>query len=318
MSGAPKDDVTFVLCIEDNAMRTQALLLCESIRSFGGPHSSAPIFAVAPRPGRGVDRDTRDQLRRLNVEYVEEPLNLTCPEYGSANRVFAARWAEPRAGTDWIVVLDSDTVLLEPLALPLNADVAVRPIDAKGPTSAGPDDPFDNYWASLAEIAHVPLTILPFVQTTDRAHRVRASYNGGLVVVRRSLGILTAWADLFECSIDAGLKPLRGSQLNVFASTGLVGTAASEYWGSNQAALAFAIWKTTSRVLEYPNTYNVPLHLLMARPDLAGFLESPLVHVHYHWLFTARYHEAGMATLRALGAEPHQVEWLGARLPIQS
>jgi hypothetical protein len=308
--------VTFVLCIEDNAIRTQALLLCDSIRAFGGVHRNAPIIAVAPRPGLGVDRDTRDQLRRRHVEYAEEPLNRTCPEYGSANRVFAARWAEARATTDWIVVLDSDTLFLEPLELPAGADVGVRPVDVKGPTSEGPGDPFESYWASLAEIGEVPLTILPFVQTTDREHRVRASYNGGLVVVRRSLGMLTSWADLFERSIAAGLKPLRGSQLNVFASTGLVGTAASEYWGSNQAALAFAIWRTTSRVLEYPNTYNVPLHLLMQRPDLAVFLQLPLVHVHYHWLFTGEYADQALALLRSLGVAHERIEWLNARLPI--
>jgi hypothetical protein len=308
--------VTFVLCIEANAMRSQALLLCESIRAFGGPHRNAPIIAVAPRVGLGVDRDTRDQLRRLNVDYVEEPLNLACPEYGSANRVFAARWAEPRTNTDWIVVLDSDTVFLEPLELPLSADVAVRAVDAKGATSEGPDDPFDNYWASLAEIAQVPLSRLPFVQTTDGGHRVRASYNGGLVVVRRSLGILSLWGDLFERSIAAGLKPLRGSELNVFASTGLVGVAASEYWGSNQAALAFAIWSTTSRVLELPNMYNVPLHLLMQRPDLTELMRPPLVHVHYHWLFTEPYAVPALALLQSLGVAQEKIDWLSARLPI--
>ena len=45
--------LTFVLCIENNAIRAQALLLCESIRQFGGPHRCAPILAVAPRPGLG-------------------------------------------------------------------------------------------------------------------------------------------------------------------------------------------------------------------------------------------------------------------------
>jgi len=312
----PASSVTFVLCIEDNAMRNQALLLCDSIRAFGGPHRDAPIVAVAPRPGLGVDRDTRERLRRLHVEYVEEPLNLACPEYGSANRVFAARWAEPRATTDWIIVLDSDTLFLDALAVPADADVAVRPVDAKGPTTQGPDDPFDTYWASLAAIAQVPLTILPFVDTTDRGHRVRASYNGGLVVVRRSLGILTAWGDLFERSIAADLKPLRGSQLNVFASTGLVGIAASEYWGSNQAALAFAIWRSTSRVLVYPDSYNVPLHLLAQRPDLAALQSAPPVHVHYHWLFTEAYAESALALLQSLGVAAGQIEWLKARIPL--
>ena len=116
-------------------------------------------------------------------------------------------------------------------------------------------------------------------------HRVRASYNGGLIVVRRERGILAAWADLFSRSVAAGLKPWRGSSLNVHASTGLVGLEASEYWGSNQAAAALAIWSTTTRVVHYPDSYNVPLHLLMS-PELANRPRTaPPVHVHYHWLF---------------------------------
>jgi hypothetical protein len=319
MSGATKDDVTFVLCIENNAIRHQALLLCESIRRFAGPARDAQILAVAPRQGLGVDRQTQAQLTSLGVDYIEEPLNGTCPEYGSANRVFAAGWAESRVSSEWIVVLDSDTVVLAPLELPEQADVALRPVDSKGTTTTGAGDPFEGYWQALAALHGVPLDLLPFVTTTDREQRVRASYNGGLVVVRRRLGVLQIWADLFARSVQAGLKPLAGSNLDVHASTGHVGVQASEYWGSNQAALALAIWTATTRVHHYPESYNVPLHLLENRPDLLAAREPTApVHVHYHWLFTARYHQAGMATLRALGAEPHQVEWLGARLPIRS
>jgi hypothetical protein len=111
----PPDDPTFVLCIENNAIRAQALLLCESIRRFGGRHRSAPILAVAPRPGLGIDGETIRRLDGMGVEYAEEPLNRACPEYGSANRVFAAAWAERRARSEWVVVLDSDTVFLHEL-----------------------------------------------------------------------------------------------------------------------------------------------------------------------------------------------------------
>ncbi len=311
-------EVTFVLCIENNAIRAQALLLCESIRTFAGPARDARILAVAPREGLGVDGHTQAQLVALGVEYVEQPLNRVCPEYGSANRVFAAAWAESRVQSDWIVVLDSDTVVLAPLELPDRADVALRPVDSKGTTTTGPGDPFEGYWHALAALHGVPLEILPFVSTTDREQRVRASYNGGLIVVRRKLGILRAWAELFARSVQAGLKPLAGSNLDVHASTGYVGVRASEYWGSNQAALALAIWTATNRVHYYPESYNIPLHLLQSRPDLLAVRErSSPVHVHYHWLFTEQYHEAGMTTLRALGADPRQLEWLGTRLPIQ-
>ena len=94
-----------------------------------------------------------------------------------------------------------------------------------------------------------------------------------------------------------------------------MGREASEYWGSNQAALALAIWSTTRRVCHYPDTYNVPLHM-MDQPRLRTRRDSPLVHVHYHWVFTDSHYEAALAALRDLGASPDRLDWLTARLPI--
>jgi hypothetical protein len=312
------DDLTFVLCIENNAIRAQALLLCESIRQFGGRHSGAPIFAVSPRLGLGVDRECRQRLDAMSVEYAEADLNRVCPEYGSANRVFAAAWAEGRARSKWIVVLDSDTVFLDELELPNGYDAGVRPVDSKGSATEGPRDPFDDYWTKLAEIQGVSLDCLPLVRTTDRRHLVRASYNGGLTVVRREMGILSSWADLFSRSVVAGLRPWKDSGLNIHASTGLVGPQASEYWGSNQAAAALAIWGATTRVFHYPDSYNAPLHLLMDDPELAtGLQASPLIHAHYHWLFTHLHHVRAIATLQRLGVGRDRLEWLTSRLPLQ-
>ncbi|HEX6740102.1 MAG TPA: hypothetical protein VF310_17610 [Vicinamibacteria bacterium] len=320
MTGAAAEGaLTFVLCIERNALRAQALLLCESIRRFGGRHRDAPIVAVAPRPGLGLDDDdeTRGRLAALGVAYAEEPLNTACPEYGSANRVFAAAWAERRAATEWIAVLDSDTVVLGELDLPEDADAAVRPVDTKGSATAGPGDPFEGYWARLAELQGLALDALPFLHTTVCGQRIRASYNGGLVVVRRSKGILGAWAELFARSVTEGLKPWQGRGLDVRASTGLVGSAAGEYWGSNQAAAALAIWSRSRRVHHYPASCNVPLHLVHERPDLLDAVRSaPLVHVHYHWLFTDPHHHEALARLGQLGLGRDRLDWLAARLPL--
>jgi hypothetical protein len=254
----------------------------------------------------------------MGVQYAEEPLNRVCPEYGSANRVFAAAWAERRAASEWVVVLDSDTIFLDELELPAEADAAVRPVDVKGSATEGPGDPFEDYWTRLAELQDVPLDCLPFIRTTVCNRRIRASYNGGLIAVRRERGILSAWSDLFSRSVAAGLKPWRGRDLNVRASTGLVGREASEYWGSNQAAAALAIWSRTKRVVHFPDTYNLPLHLVIEHPELRTRARtSPLVHVHYHWLFTDPHHEAALGALRDMGMAPDRLEWLTARLPLR-
>src|SRR5205814_10154945 len=70
--------------------------------------------------------------RSSDLEYVDRPLNTTCAEYAPANRVFAGAYAETHANTDFLIVLDSDTVWLAEPELPHEADAAVRPVDHKG------------------------------------------------------------------------------------------------------------------------------------------------------------------------------------------
>lgn len=315
----PDDSSTvgFVLCIENNPIRHQALLLCESIRRFGGRYSGSPILAFAPRPGMGVDRATRCALEGMGVEYVDQPLNTTCLEYAPANRVFAGAWAEAHTATDFLVVLDSDTLWFDEPELPRDADAAVRPVDVKGSATRGPGDRFEDYWARLAQIGGTSLDRLPRLRSTIGNEHIRASYNAGLTVVRRRKGILTRCADLFSASLAAGMRPYRGSGMNIFASTGHVGQEGSEYWGSSQAAMTLAIWATTDRVIHYPDHYNVPLHLIAAHGEIdPRWLSRPPVHLHYHWMFAPRQHEVAMELLAKLGLSEDRQAWVRRRTPL--
>ncbi len=305
----------FVLCIEQNAIREQALLLCESIRSFAGRHRDARILAYAPRPGLGVDAATRARLAELDVGYVDEPLNIECSAYGSANRVAAARHAEAAVDADYIVVLDSDTVWLGEPELP-DADVAARAVDEKGSATAGAGDRFEAYWRALAALAGVELECLPWMRATVDGARVRASYNGGLVVARRASGVLGRWAELFYRSVREGLRPFGGSGVEIVASTGAVGRTASEFWGSNQAALALAMWGGDARVVHYGDRYNVPLHLLSRDAAIEPrWRAAPPLHVHYHGMFGGREHGAALELLERLGVPADRRDFLAARVP---
>ena len=313
------DSVTFVLCIENNGIREQALLLCESIRRFAGRYRDARIMAFSPREGLAVDTDTRAKLEAMQVEYIDIPLNTKCPEYGSANRVVAAAWAERHVESDFLVVLDSDTVFLNEPWLPHDFDAVVRPVDSKGSASCGPGDYFEPYWRSMADLAGVQLDDLPYLESTIGRERIRASYNGGLVVVRRNQGLMARWNDLFMRSIQAGLRPYRKSGMNIHASTGYVGTAASEFWGSNQTALALTLWSGSAKVLHYPPSYNVPLHLIAAE----GFIDpvwknEPPIHLHYHWMFQPTHQEQALSIMYELGVYTDRLGWLARRLPVGS
>src|ERR1700730_366991 len=279
--------VGFVACIEGGVLETQALLLFESIRQYGGRVRNCPIYALSPRPGHGISNHARDKLDDLSVTYIDEVLNTECQEYGPANRVAAGAYIERMKPPEILVVLDSGKLFLrEPdrILLAPDVDVAVRPVDVKGMCTDGPADPFDSYWRDLCRCCGVDYEEIPWTESFVDHHRIKASYNGGLVIVRGKIGILRQWADFFFASIRGRLTPY--SEDRRFRSgVSWIDSAASRLWGSNQAALSLAIWSNTRRVQELPPTYNYPLHLHSQIDGATAKAIFPdLVHVHYHWL----------------------------------
>jgi hypothetical protein len=307
-------DVAFVACIEGGVLEAQALLLFESIRRYGGRFCDCAIYALSPRSGHDISAGTREKLDRLSVTYIHTILNTECPEYGSANRVAAAAYVEQRYPHEILVVLDSDTLFLrepEKILLPRDLDVAVRPVDVKGMCTTGPADQFDGYWRELCRCCEVDYEQIPWTESFVDHHRIKASYNGGLVIVRRSLGIMQLWADFFFASVRMKLTPY-AKEWRLRSGVSWIDADASRWWGSNQAALSLAIWNKTRRVLELPPTYNYPLHQHDQIDE--GIVRSVfphLVHVHYHWLLEEKcasnplFDSAGPLSQR-------QSEWLRA------
>lgn len=280
-------NVGFVACIEGGVLEAQALLLFESIRNYAGRFRDCPIYALSPRSGHPISARAKTKLTNLRVTYIDQLLNTECPEYGSANRVAAAAYIEAEYPHEILVILDSDTIFLrEPdrILLPPDIDVAVRPVDIKGMCTNGPGDPFDGYWRDLSRCCGVEYDDIPWTTSFVDGQPIKASYNGGLVVVRASLGILQQWSDFFFASIRRGLRPYAEEQ-RLLSGAGWVSPIASKLWGSNQAALALAIWSKTRHVQELSPIYNYPLHQherIDAETTQTVF--PHLVHVHYHWL----------------------------------
>lgn len=311
-----ESEIAFLICVEANRLEPQALLLCESIRRFGGRYRRAPILAVSPRPHLALGPDARARLEVLGVTCVVEPLNRTGNPYGTINRIVAGAWAETVSPRPYLVLLDTDTVFVgEPTFA--RADVGVRPVDVKGSASSGAGDPLDAYWARMCGFGGIDPARLPMLVTTIDQVSIRASYNGGFMVVRRDLGILRRTREIFFASFEADLRPWAGAGLDIRASTGTVGTAASEWWGSSQAALSVAIWSTTSDVHIYDERYNVPLHFL-ADPNRSWPLSAGCepVLLHYHFLAEPPYRSQLWQALTRLGCSPAVLTWLADRIPL--
>lgn len=318
-AGAGKPDAAFVACIEGGALEAQALLLFESIRRYAGRFGGCDLYALSPRAGHPISAAARARLEELGAYYIDEVLNTECTEYGPANRVAAAAYVEQTHPHDLLVVLDSDTLFLrepEEFDLAPGVDVAVRPVDLKGMTTTGPRDQADRYWRELCRAGGVAYDDVPWVESFVDRRRIKASYNGGLVVARGGLGVLRRCADIFLASVRRGLKTNLGAE-RFRAGAGWVEPAAGRLWGSSQAALSLSIWSTTRRVRHLPPTYNYPLHLHeRLEPSLARATFPHLVHVHYHWLLTADALPANPLFHPHGPLSPEQRDWLRSAAPV--
>jgi hypothetical protein len=315
MSRAFEDRVEFVLIAEAGILEAQALLLCESIRCFAGVYSRSHITVISPRSARRPSAATLHKLDQLHAEYLPIEIDSCCPEYGTSYRVHSLAHAERRAGPPVMVQVDSDTIFIDEPDFSLNDfSAAARPVDDKGMCTTGAGDAFDGYWRQLCTLAHVDYDSLPIVATTIRNQAVRASYNGGLVAVKRACGLFQRTDDIFEQLVAARMQPWTPSGPTISTGTGVLHGAATAYWGTSQAAFTLAAAAGRHSVRLLPDTHNFPLHML---DQLTVSNPERLIHIHYHGLFSAGCADANPIADGKLKLPAGIAEWLEARLPLQ-
>jgi len=307
--------VEFVFNAEAGILERQAVLLCQSIRLFGGALSSSPITIVSPRKSRRPARSTLDEISRLGAEFLPLDLDSYCPEYGPSFKVHALAHIASRSGPPIIVQIDSDSLFVaEPMCLPRIGDAAARPVDVKGMCTTGSLDEFDGYWRVACDLLDVSYDAIPVIQTTVDRLLVRASYNGGLFAARRSSGIFERTEEFFQRLLSADLKPWNIPGFAIKSGTELVSEVGSAFWGTSQMSLSLAAIDRGCIVDILPETYNVPLHFL---EDLDVRASLPLVHIHYHWLASSGAQEATPLLDERLNLTTDVREWLKSQLPLR-
>lgn len=275
-------DVEFVLVAEAGTLERQALLLCESLRRFAGKYARCPITVASPRADRRPSRETLTSLGRLGCVYLPLDIKSVEPEYGTTFRMYVSTEAEKISTADTLVVMDSDMLFCREPDLALDgAAAALRPVDVKGMCTYGRDDPRDGYWQALCQTVGVDYDQVPMVQTTIDKAMVKASYNGGLVVVRRQDRIFERTLGYFERSVAAKIAPNVSHRIE--AGHGVVSGRGSELWGSSQACLSLAIWGSGLTVRTLSEPHNYPLHLFDQMS--AEQQRLPLSIIHYHDVF---------------------------------
>jgi len=283
---------------------TQALLLADSIRSFAGTFSCAPIWYFTPEHGQQLSETVRDKLLALDVSLPSFKIPSEVLRFPFAGYVFAASLAESTAcgQADFLAWLATDTVVLqEPkdFLLQDGKNFGVRPVHH---TLVGSryDEPLDPFWALIYRYCRVPEDRVFAMTTVVDEARIRPYFNAGLLVTRPRERLLKAWCDTF-------LKAYGEPSFQEFCRK-------DERYAIflHQAILAGVVLATltTNQIQELPPEYNYPLHLYTQdRTE-----RRPL---HLEELTTFRYEQffKDSEWMKKIPAREPLKQWLAERLP---
>ena len=286
----------FLICVEHGRLETEAILLVESLRAWGGACADAPVYAFAPRADFLPEPATVEKLESMAVTVITEPLVDRFAETPTYNKVTVSAWAERELDHETLVFTDTDSVFLgEPVELASGEwDAAMRPVDRRiaGSRGKGKNEP---YWRRMYEALGVEAR--PFVETGVGRSPIRAYWNSGLVGARRSAGLFEAWERALIRLHDADL---------VF-----------QKWPHFMDQLSWAAVTADHhdrvRILSAP--YNYPLrHRGAVEPEATTYDLDDLVHLHYRLWF--HMPDALEKVHPPFDSGGERYRWLAERLPL--
>jgi hypothetical protein len=196
-----RHNMIFGVFAEDEQELHNAVVLAESIRTFGGQYKDSPIWVYVPESLANVDSALRETIHALSVQVKTSKAPEAALKFYYARKVFASAQAENEAeGKSGILVwLDNDTVILkEPgvFILPANIVLGYRPVMHKNIGSLYSESP-DEFWSRIYADLNVPAeTLFPMETFTDHL-MVRPYFNAGVLIVKPEAGILRKWAEVF-------------------------------------------------------------------------------------------------------------------------
>lgn len=263
----------FACCVFSETTELEALLMAESVRTFGGAYANAPIWWMIPDDDAHYQPTDLAQIDSLRITITRYPLDEAIQKFPFAAKTIAAGLAEAAAVNqcETLVWLDCDVLLLQSpdaLQLPREKTLGCRPVDLVN-VSALKSDPLPRYWSEIYQacgVRDMPPTE-QMVSTIDQ-QVIFPHWNAGCIAVKPERSILQTWSKNFQ--VIYSMESLQtfyqqDRRYAVFAHQAIL------------AGTILALTTSEDRV-ELPNDVNFPLHLwervnqIMRNPKLDEFV----------------------------------------------
>jgi len=192
--------VTFITLAVPGKSVLKALMMANSLRSFGGKLKDSTIWVLVPEVMNEFPKTIQSELTHQNVLIV--PFEITPDELRSpfAVKILAAAHAEAAitGNTELLAWLDCDNIILhEPgeFLLPDGAVLGYRPVHHKliGPAW---DQPLDPFWKLIYQSCAIPGD-RQFQMTTHIGEKTRPYFNAGTFVIRPERQLMAKWRNAY-------------------------------------------------------------------------------------------------------------------------
>lgn len=273
--------MVFAYLTTADGAQSPGLMLAESIRSFAGDYSDAPIWVLVPQAVEEMPAENKDQFAALDVRLQAFEINGNALQFPFASKVYASAAAESLADgqSEILVWMDRGSLVIqEPrqMLLKRGKKLACRPVDHILIGSPY-DQPLDPYWEFVYQSCGVKGDdIFPMITSADQI-KIRPYINAGMLVVRPETGLLRKWRDTFQ-------RLYQDSRLMDFYQQNRL----YEIF-THQTILAGSILSTLNQaeIEELNHLVNYPLHMhAQYPPDLRPQSINELISLRYEDFFS--------------------------------
>ncbi|MHA2379957.1 MAG: hypothetical protein ACXADS_11840 [Candidatus Thorarchaeota archaeon] len=193
--------VIATIAIPSKTSETNAILLTESIRAFGGAMAQIPIWCFTPDNESSVSITFKKRLESLEAALIPVELERETLEFAFAGHVQAAANAESKAmgqAQSLVWLAPNTLVLQEPRAYLLQSgkSLGYRPVHHK---LLGSDygEPLDEFWTLIYDHCGVREDRVFPMRTQVEDIAIRPYFNAGSLVVDPGTKIMRTWLDTF-------------------------------------------------------------------------------------------------------------------------